>query len=83
MSADTTQRVPDPAELAAGYLFPELFETEPLHPEGTRRSQEAEDTPFRPSAVVQPRLPGMPPVDWEHVRQREAAQRRKRQRRRS
>ncbi len=65
----------DPANLAAGYMFPELFE------ERERlilRSQEATDQPFTPSAAVQHTMPDMPPVDWEHiVRKQQAEQRRK------
>ena len=49
----------DPADLAAGYMFPELFDDEqPL-----LRSQEATNSPFQPSAAVQHTMPGLPPID--------------------
>ena len=68
----------DPADLAAGYMFPDLFADEPL----VLRSQEATERPFAPSAAVQYTIPDLPPVDWEHVRkkQQEAARARRRRR---
>jgi len=64
----------DPAELAAGYMFPELFQDEPL----ILRSQEVTERPFVPSAAIQYTIPDLPPVDWEHIRQKQAEQRRAR-----
>ena len=68
----------DPAELAAGYMFPELFADEPL----VLRSQLDTERPFVPSAAVQYTMPDLPPVDWEHIRkkQQEAARVRRRRR---
>lgn len=66
----------DPADLAAGYMFPELFDDEPL-----LRSQEATETAFQPSAAVQHTMPDLPPIDREHIRRRQAARRRGRVRR--
>jgi hypothetical protein len=67
----------DPADLAAGYLFPELFAAEPF----AWHSQEAEDSPFQPTAHVQHTIPDLPPVDWDHMRRKQAEQRRKRRHR--
>ena len=64
----------DPADLAAGYMFPELFQDEPL----LLRSQEVTERPFAPSAAVQYTIPDLPPVDWEHIRKKQAEQRRAR-----
>jgi hypothetical protein len=69
----------DPADLAAGYLFPELFADEPF----SLISEEAEERPFAPSAAVQHTIPDLPPVDWEHIRKKDAARRRQRRARRS
>ena len=66
----------DPAELAAGYLFPELFADAPF----SLISQEAEEHPFAPSAAVQHTIPDLPPVDWEHIRKKDAERRRQRRR---
>ncbi len=64
----------DPAELAVGYMFPELFADEsPL----ILRSQNYDESPFEPSATVQHAMPDMPPVDWNHIRARAAQQRRR------
>lgn len=65
------------AELAAGPLFPELFADEPY----TWHDQIADDSPFRPAAVVQRALPDMPPPDYEHIRRKDAERRRARRRR--
>lgn len=62
----------DPAELAASYMFPELFADEPL----VLRSKLATERPFQPSAAVQFTIPDLPPVDWEHIRRKHAEQRR-------
>jgi len=70
---------PDPAELAAGYMFPDLFADEPL----TLRSQEYQESPFAPAATAQLALPGMPPPDWDHIREKAAAERRARRQRRA
>jgi hypothetical protein len=67
----------DPADLAAGYMFPELFADEPF----ALRSQEAIERPFAPTAAAQLSMPGLPPVDWEHIRQKQAEARQRRQRR--
>jgi hypothetical protein len=61
----------DPAQLAAGYMFPDLFTEPPF----TLVSEAAADSPFAPSAAVQHTMPGMPPVDWEHIRRQRAAAR--------
>ena len=64
----------DPAELAAGYMFPELFSDEPL----TLCSELATERPFVPSAAVQYTMPGLPPIDWEHIRKKQVERRRAR-----
>ncbi len=64
----------DPGELAAGYMFPELFADEPL----VLRSELATERPFQPSAAVQFTMPDLPPIDWEHIRKKQAEQRRAR-----
>jgi hypothetical protein len=70
---------PRECDLAAGYLFPELFADEPF----SLISQEAEERPFAPSAAVQYLMPDMPPVDWEHIRKKDAERRRQRRARRT
>ena len=72
----TTEQAIDPAELAAGYIFPELFADAPFR----LISQFADDSPFRPAAVVQRTLPDMPPPDYEHIRRTDAERRRNRRR---
>jgi hypothetical protein len=67
----------DPAELAAGYMFPDLFADAPF----SLISQEAEDSPFMPSAAVQCVMPDMPPIDWDHIQQKDAARKRQQRRR--
>lgn len=67
----------DPAELAAGYMFPELFTDEPL----VLRGELATEPLFVPSAAVQYIMPDLPPLDWEHIRKKQAEQRRARRRR--
>jgi hypothetical protein len=70
----------DPAELAAGCwgtiyrALTELFQDEPF----ILRSQEVTERPFLPSAAVQFTMPDLPPVDWEHIRRKQAEQRRAR-----
>ena len=73
---DQPERV-DPADLAAGYMFPELFANELF----AFRSQEAIERPFVPTAAAQLSMPGLPPVDWEHIRKKQAQARQARQRR--
>ncbi|KPV49673.1 hypothetical protein SE17_31285 [Kouleothrix aurantiaca] len=67
----------DPAGLAAGYMFPERFAAESF----ALRSQEATERPFAPTAAAQLAMPGLPPVDWEHIRQKQAQARQARKRR--
>ena len=63
----------DPADLAAGYMFPELFADEPF----ALRSQEAIERPFVPTAATQLSMPGLPPIDWEQIRQKQAEKKRR------
>ena len=63
----------DPADLAAGYMFPELFADEPF----ALRSQEVVERPFVPTAAAQLSMPGLPPVDWEHIRKKQAEKKRR------
>jgi hypothetical protein len=58
-------------------LYADLFEDAPF----SLFSQEADDSPFVPSAAVQRALPGVPPIDWDHVRQKKAARKRQQKRR--
>jgi hypothetical protein len=69
----------DPTELAAGYMFPDLFADEPPL---VLRSQDYDESPFEPAATTQIAMPDMPPVDWNHIREKAAAERRRRRQRR-
>ncbi|MBK9709753.1 MAG: hypothetical protein IPO81_00215 [Kouleothrix sp.] len=61
----------EPQELAAGYMFPELFDDAPCA--ALLPPQLVEASPWQPAEAVQQQLPGMPPIDWEHVRAQQAA----------
>ncbi len=73
-----TEQPIDPSQLASGYMFPELFADPPFR----LVSQEADDSPFAPSSVVQHTMPDLPSVDWDHIRRKHAEQRRMRRRNR-
>ena len=65
----------DPADLAAGHMFPELFDQPPPF---ALISQEAIERPFAPAAAVQHTIPDLPPIDWEHIRKKQVERRRSR-----
>jgi hypothetical protein len=69
----------DPSQLAVGYMFPDLFQDEAL----ILRSQEYQESPFAPAATAQLAMPGMPAVDWDHIREKAAAERRQRRQKRA